>query len=202
MSFRGGFAPPVTPRALRRDDSDRGFAIGLYLEHFEEASFLYDQRCVILNDAAIDWQSLADVEERLEAHLDALTLGGELALAVAQQQALAGDGGEYHAAISVACRNRSRDGLRSMLDVLDPADEDRIRAAGDAMCRDLPTEWNDIVSRVAAVRNSGAARAAARVVASRQLRPVQGLVQAQLASPPGARHSLPLTDSVRDRHAR
>ena len=158
-----------TGRQLRPDASDRGFAIGLYLEHLEEASFLYEQRLALLDDREVGWPDLADFEERLEAHLDALTVGGELALAVCRQQALQGDVGEYHATISVFCRHQRFDLLQAALDPLDPADEERIRAAGDALARDMPSEWCRDVSHLLSAGHAGLRRIAARVIGFRRL---------------------------------
>ena len=53
-----------------------GFKVDIYREHLEEASALYDLRHALLAEPDREWRSLHDFEERLEAHLDALVIGG------------------------------------------------------------------------------------------------------------------------------
>jgi len=50
--------------------SPRDFAVRMYDEHLEEASFLYEQRKALLRDPEIPWTRIGDFEERLEAHID------------------------------------------------------------------------------------------------------------------------------------
>lgn len=127
--------------------SDRTFRIGLYLEHLEEASFLYEQRRdVLLDDPELTWLDLADSEDRSEAHLDALVLGEDLALAVCQQQIEEGDAGELYAALCAFCRQRRKDLLDEALDGIEAGDEERVRAVCDALAAELPEAWErDVV---------------------------------------------------------
>src|SRR6266516_1463598 len=162
-------AATVASRELTASLSPRGFAIGLYLEHLEEASFLYDQRCALLDDPEVRWIDLADFEKRLEAHVDALVLGSDLALGLCRQHAAFGDTGQYHAAISVICRQRRLDLLGAALAPLDPADDERIRTAGDALARELPREWDEVVSSMVTARHAGLRRIAAHVIGFRRL---------------------------------
>jgi uncharacterized protein (TIGR02270 family) len=156
-------------RPLEPGPSVRGFTIGLYLEHLEEASALYDQWRALLDDPELAWYEVDDFEARLEAHLDALVLGGDLALAVCRQQGLEGDFGEAHAALRVFCRHRRLDLLREMLAAMDPDDGDRIRAAADALCQELPPEWSDDIRQMLRGENPAHRRVAARVAGFRQL---------------------------------
>lgn len=159
-------ADPLPPR-LVADTSARGFAVGIYLEHLEEASFLHDQRLALLDDPELPWPDVEDYEDRLEAHLDALVLGGELALAVCRQQAEEGDAGELHAAVRVYCRQRRLDLLGEALQALAPADEERVRAATGAIAAELPTEWQPELQRL--LRGGAAAqRVAARALGFRR----------------------------------
>jgi hypothetical protein len=156
-------------RPLRRGLSDRGFAIGIYLEHLEEASFLYEQRIGLLDDPEVPWPALADFEDRFEAHIDALVLGGELAMDVMRQQAVEGDAGEYHAALRVVCRHQRTDLLRSLLEPLDPADDERIRAAGDALALEMPSAWADLARVMAGASHAGLQQIAARIIGFRRI---------------------------------
>lgn len=119
------------------------FAADLYAEHLEEASFLYEQHLALLDDPELTWLDLADFEERWEAHLDALVLGEDLALAVCRQQAQEGDAGELHAAVRVFCRQQRRDLLEEVLDAVDPDDDERVQAVREALCDELPAAWNN-----------------------------------------------------------
>jgi uncharacterized protein (TIGR02270 family) len=123
--------------------SIREFNLELYREHLEEASFLYEQRLDYLHDPEVNWPDLGDWEERFEAHIDALVVGGELALEVCRQQAAAGDAGELHAALHVLCRQDRKDEAFAVLGALDLTDESAIRAAAHALCREAPARWRD-----------------------------------------------------------
>src|SRR5688572_29586831 len=86
--------------------SSGGFYARLYLEHLSEASFLYEQRLALLDDPELTWPELDDFEQRLEAHIDALVLGEDLALDLCRQRAVEGDVGECHTALRVVSRRR------------------------------------------------------------------------------------------------
>lgn len=131
---------PLTP-----GPSSRGFYIGLYLEHLEEASFLYEQRLFLLDDPEIAWRDITPFEERFEAHIDALLVGEELALAVCRQQAIEGDFGELHAAVRVFCRQNRFDLLLEVVDTLDTTDDDIRGAVRRAIADEMPDSWKDIL---------------------------------------------------------
>ena len=73
-------------RQLSHGTSIRQFNVELYREHLEEASFLYEQRLAYLHDPEVNWPDLGDWEERFEAHIDALVVGGELALEICRRR--------------------------------------------------------------------------------------------------------------------
>src|SRR5262245_5843998 len=123
--------------------SIREFNIGLYKEHLSEASFLYEQRLAYLHDPEVDWPKLHDWEERFEAHIDALVVGGELSLEICRLQAAAGDAGEMHAALRVFCRQGRKDDALAVLRALDPANDEAIRAAAEALRWEAPRDWVD-----------------------------------------------------------
>ena len=81
--------------------SPRAFRIGLYEEHLEEASFLFEQRRTLLVNPEVPWKKIGDFEDRLEAHIDALIVGDKLALDVCVRHASGDDFGELFAATSV-----------------------------------------------------------------------------------------------------
>jgi hypothetical protein len=130
-------------RPLKEGPSETGFRIGLYLEHLEEASFLYEQRITLLYDPELSWRDLADFEERFEAHIDALVVGEELALSTCLQQAIEGDFGELHATVRVVCRWNNFILFKHIIDNGDIEDKKRLKAIDDALCHEMPAEWVD-----------------------------------------------------------
>jgi uncharacterized protein (TIGR02270 family) len=125
----------------------RQFNVRLYREHLEEASLLYDQRLAYLHDPEVNWPDLRGWEDRFEAHVDALVLGGDLALETALQQITAGSAGEIHAAMCVLCRHDRRTAVFEALRTLDLTDQEVVRAASQALCRETPTTWRVDLSR-------------------------------------------------------
>jgi len=121
----------------------RLFRIGLYEEHLEEAAFLYSQCGALAQRADMAWTRLGDFEDRLEAHLDALMVGGELALEVCQRRAQEGDEGELFAAVAVFCRHAEASLLATVLRDLDYSNPKRVQAVRDALKTGLPEVWQE-----------------------------------------------------------
>jgi uncharacterized protein (TIGR02270 family) len=119
------------------------FATGIYQEHIEEASFLYEQRLTLFDDPEITWKDIEDFEDRFEPHIDGLVVGEDLALEVCKQQAREGDFGELHAAIRVFCRQNQKELVLQILQELDPEDAEKMRAVSDALKHELPGEWHE-----------------------------------------------------------
>lgn len=126
--------------------SIRAFNFGLFREHLDEASFLYEQRLAYLFDPEINWPDIVQWEDRLEAHLDALIVGGATALEVCREEA-SGDAGMLNATLRVLCRaDRQHDAI-TVLKHLDCADSAKRRAAADALRREAPREWQSLFVR-------------------------------------------------------
>ena len=136
-------ASPAEEQLLAPGPSAKGFAIGLYLEHLEEASFLYEQRLTLFDDPEITWTDIDDFEQRFEAHIDALVVGEDLALKVCKQQTTEGDFGELQAAVRVFCRQNRKDLVLAVLDELDPEDAESMQAFSDALKHEFPEDWHD-----------------------------------------------------------
>jgi uncharacterized protein (TIGR02270 family) len=122
----------------------RQFSVGLYREHLEESSFLYAQRLARVRDPEVRWPDLRDLEERLDAHIDALVIGGELAAQICRAP---GDPGETHAALSVFCREDLKTDAFALLNELDPADEPAVGAASSALRSEAGAGWRDDLLR-------------------------------------------------------
>jgi uncharacterized protein (TIGR02270 family) len=123
--------------------SKRTFLIELYEEHLEEASFLYEQRLSLLQNPEISWKKIGEFEERFEAHIDGLVVGGDLAIEVCKRRAEEGDFGELHAALGLLCRQNRKDLAFSILEELDLDDAEKVQAVGDALKHELPAAWNE-----------------------------------------------------------
>jgi uncharacterized protein (TIGR02270 family) len=121
--------------------SQRAFLIRLYEEYLEEASFLYAQRRTLFQNPEIPWTKIGGFEERLEAHIDGLVVGGTLALEVGAARAAEGDFGEIFAAMCLFCRQNQRDSALAVLEALDPDDAKKAVAVADALKYELPDAW-------------------------------------------------------------
>lgn len=115
----------------------------LNTEVLECISFLYGQRLSLFSNPEVPWREIVRFEERLEAHIDALVIGGDEALEVCRQQAAEGDPGELYAAICVFCRQGRANLLIDVLETLDPEDMERQRAVADALKQELPIPWQN-----------------------------------------------------------
>jgi uncharacterized protein (TIGR02270 family) len=164
--------------------SIRQFNVELYRDHLQEASCLYDQRRAYLHDPEVRWPDLERWEDRFEAHIDALVVGGELALEVCRRQAAEGDAGEMHAALRVFCRQDRNDDAVAVLNALDPADEDRIRAASQAMRSELPTRWRDGLPHLLEGGPPPLTQVLAHVIGHRRFPFEEPLAHALAAKPP------------------
>ena len=112
----------------------------IYEEHADEASFLYEQRVRWLEDAALGFEDIAELEERREAHLDGLVLGGETALQLTAARAVAcEDAGLVDTALRVACRHARADVCSQIVEAVAEADDvELLCGARDALCAELP----------------------------------------------------------------
>jgi hypothetical protein len=129
-----------------------GFYIELYQEHLEEVSFLYEQHTLLAGESQqglLKWDALADFESRLEAHLDALIVGEEMAWNVCQDRAESGDFGELFAAVCVVCRRNALHStwnwVKNTIYTLDAEEQDdyaaRLEAVAAAFCHEMPESW-------------------------------------------------------------
>ncbi len=113
--------------------STRAFRVELYQEHLEEAAFLYEQRLALLRDPQISWREIGSFEDRLEAHVDGLVVGEELALEVCRTRAKEGEPGELFPIVSVLCRQRRADLMSELLAGIDFKDPGKFRLEEDGL---------------------------------------------------------------------
>lgn len=167
--------------------SARIFHQDLLREHFEEITTLYEQRLERLRDWESSPDDVAELEARIEAHLDALVLAKEAAIVVGLAVVDRGDPWSYYGLLAVACRLDRFEYVRVALLVLDGLCEgehaDEWAAASvrqaitDALVHHLPDERAQLV-------------AAALLEASPHTRPV-------LATCIGARCWVQVADELR-----
>lgn len=79
-----GVAGEARPRIDTDPLSDDGFRASIYIDHLAELGFLALQIGRLFSAPGVGWQRLSDDEDRLDAHVDALELGGEAALRCAR----------------------------------------------------------------------------------------------------------------------
>jgi len=115
--------------------------LSLYAEHLEDVSFLYDLRNALLADLEVPWARLHAFEERIEAHIDGLMVGGEPALELCRSRLEDGDAGELYAAVCVFCRSKASSLLEEVWRKLDFSEPARVRAVTEALKLELRDEW-------------------------------------------------------------
>jgi uncharacterized protein (TIGR02270 family) len=169
------------------------FKIDLYEEHLEEASFLYDQCRALRADAQLPWTHLAPFEARLEAHLDALVLGGKLAMEVCDRRARVGDAGELYAAVCVVCRHGDAQGLSGLLKDVEFSAPSAQAAVCSALQRELPAQWVGFVDSALQRADPRMVAVLIPVVAHRRLPATAGLAEALQSFPAQA---VPIVDAL------
>lgn len=128
-------------------EASRQFSAELYLEHLEEASFLYEQRLGLYDDPEVTWLAIGRFEERFAAHLDALVGGGDAAVETCVRKSEDGDAGELYTAVCVFCHAGRRDLLGAILKRLDFENPLRSRAVRDAITDAMPSEWGQVLAK-------------------------------------------------------
>lgn len=118
------------------------FRTDLYLEHFEEVAGLYDSRIENLDDLESSLLDVVELESRMEAHLDALELGGALALNVARESVAPDDPATLYAWVALACHSRRFDLVQEAFERL------------EAFCSDEQTEEPDAAAARKAVSDA------------------------------------------------
>ena len=139
-------AAVTQPLAFERADAFTG---RLYEEHVDEAALLYLQRATLLADPlAIGWKRLASLEARLEAHLDALIVGGGQALkAWSARHAAEGGIGELYVGARLLSQRGDWVTLRNIGSAADAPTGESIRALADALTPELPHD-TDVAFRI------------------------------------------------------
>ncbi|NND59590.1 MAG: hypothetical protein HKN49_04910 [Gammaproteobacteria bacterium] len=157
--------------------SIRQFNESLYVEHLEEASFIFEQRAAYLDDPEVTWLELGEWDNRLEAHLDALVVGGGHAVSVCDERRIDCDDGELHAIVRVYCRHRALSRIRDLFGELVEAENDTVVAVAQALRHEMPSEWRDMMHELAQHDSSQLRTIAAHVLGYRRLADPRILLQ-------------------------
>ncbi len=121
--------------------SYKQFLIELYQDHIDEAVAFYDQRLLRIEDDVADWMAPSFDDTRLEAHLDALVIGGALALELAKDAALEAEPGAIYVLVNVYCRYQQLDALLDFIEEMDLEEEGTRQAITLALMDQFPEPW-------------------------------------------------------------
>jgi len=116
----------------------------LYNEHLEEAAFLYKQRINMLKEPEIHWQDLAEIEDRLEAHIDALTIGGDVAVDICIKKNQEQEYEIIFPSICLFCRKNLMEHVQKiLLDLKISNNSENQKAISDSLKQEMPEQWQD-----------------------------------------------------------
>lgn len=153
-------------------------------EHFEEAAFLYEHRLGLLNDPEVAWLDIAGFEERLDAHVDGLVLGGGRALSLCREQALIGDSSDLYAAVRVFCHHDRMDLIKATIESLDTNDALKVMAVSHAIIAALPEYRHGHIVQALDEMETNAPAVLPRVIGYRRLDAAGTLMRVLQHGPP------------------
>lgn len=108
---------------------------GLYTEHIEEISCIYERWLRGREGCRGNGFDFQDTENQLEAHIDAL-VENDVALSVCEQKGVEGDFCECYGVCRVLLRRSQFDGLERLINELDGSDLKRMKGIADAICHE------------------------------------------------------------------
>ncbi len=119
----------------------------LHAEHVQEAALLYEQWRGLARKPGQPWRDLLDVQDRIEAHIDALVLGAAPAMAVCLGAAAEGEAGELFAAALACCRQQQAQALAQVLRAADLGKPAQSQALVTALRMGMPEAWAGFASQ-------------------------------------------------------
>ena len=128
--------------------SYRGFLIELYEEYLSDGGFVATQRENLLAEPCGLWKRLEHWEDRIEAYIDGLCVGGQLALEVCLRRAIEGDPGDLHCALRVFHRQGRPDLIEQALGAEVNRAPERIGGVGEALKHERGPDMRDLVMRL------------------------------------------------------
>ena len=154
--------------------SYRAFLIELYEEYLNTGGFLEQQRKNLLANPFGKWGLIADWEERHEACLDGLSVGGSLALEVCYRRAVEGEPGEFQCALRLFFRAARPDLIEAAIVEAGAVEGPKAAAIGDALVHERGAAMIQVIRRLAQL-NPGLIPVLARVAGHQRL-PVSDLL--------------------------
>jgi hypothetical protein len=154
----------------------------IYLEHIEECAMLFERRQLCLEDPESTLEDVAEHDARMEAHIDALVLGGARARRACLESVTDEDPSTLHVVSRVLLRCLEPAALVSAAAQLELEDEDRearTAALGAALRFELSPAW---VPGLAELLDQAAlAQLVARAIGARRLAAGAPLLRERLA---------------------
>jgi uncharacterized protein (TIGR02270 family) len=92
-------------------------------EHLSELEFLLGQRGKYLRDSEVPWPEVADLEQRIEAHAEAMCAGGNVALELAREALASGEDAQVMAGVYVVASFPDAEGVDGLGEVLETLEE-------------------------------------------------------------------------------
>src|SRR4051812_43465140 len=108
---------------LRQHPGLSGFIRDFQEEHLSEIEFLLEQRKRYVHNPELPWPELADLEQRIDAHVDAMCAGGEIALELAREAMAGGDEAQALAGLHVVTSFQEAEGTDGLGEVLHALEE-------------------------------------------------------------------------------
>jgi uncharacterized protein (TIGR02270 family) len=111
------------------------FMVGLFTEYFEELGFLWGQRRRALDSPKRTLRELKDLEDRIEAHVDALVVAGEQVVSMAESALSADDPLAVFAAAYALLRQETVPAAQAVMQAFLQAKESQLDALSEALCQ-------------------------------------------------------------------
>jgi uncharacterized protein (TIGR02270 family) len=137
----------------------------LLVEHFEELEFLWGQRLNALQSPVLTRRELLDLEERIEAHLEGLLLGGEESIAVVKEGLAADDSFVSFAAAYSLLRLQTAMATRIVMEAFRQAQEGQLDGIRQALCHGPVELVLDDLKQASVTGSTPIAEAAIEVIA-------------------------------------
>jgi len=143
----------------------RQFNQALFEEHLDELAGLYDLRLAWQDDPELHWVDVADFEARMDAHIDALMVGGEHARTVMVDALAEADPGALYGIACVACRQLDGKLLSEIWETVELEDEGIASVIALALLHERPTQWIEYFTSILASKHAMLLPVVAPVVA-------------------------------------
>jgi hypothetical protein len=144
------------------------FLRGLLAKHFEELEFLLSQRAIALESSAHRLENLYDLEERIDAHLDGLILGGDDALPLLREAIGGDEPGPVSAAALALLWLDQPSAAPLVIETLEASATPKAQAIGRALCHGPIDKVRTDLQRIATSGEPAPAAAAAEALAYRK----------------------------------